>query len=67
MALVTVDTSDLEKVQDALIAAANFFVKRDEMNGSVHLAAQVRYSPLTSTVLAERDRVIALLLAGPEE
>lgn len=54
--------SDFLKVLDALEAAALFFVARDEMNGAVHLAGnKIRYSPLTSTVLAQKERMATLL------
>ncbi|MCL4866986.1 MAG: hypothetical protein KJZ47_13910 [Gemmatimonadales bacterium] len=57
-----VHTSDAQKILDALDRAAAFFSHRDEMNAAVHLATQVRYSPLTSEVEAARDRLRALLL-----
>lgn len=61
MAKIEVETSDLEKIADALGAAHRFFLNRDTMNAAVHLAESVRYSPLTSTVEAEVERVAALL------
>lgn len=57
----TVHVSDLEKIHDVLLAAVHFHQHRDEMNGAVHLAQQVRYSPLTSQLQAELDRVKGLI------
>lgn len=58
---IEVETSDLEKIGDALVAAHRFFLNRDTMNAAVHQAESVRYSPLTSTVEAEAERVAAIL------
>ena len=60
---MNVHDSDLLKIRDALAAAEKFLVLRDEMNGSVHLAGQVRFSPLTSEVIAARERVDELVLS----
>lgn len=59
-----VSRSDLEKIRDGLAAAEMFHKRRDEMNGAVHLAPTVRYSPLTSTLEAERERADRLLSDG---
>lgn len=60
---LTVSRSDLDKIHDALVAAAVFFQSRDEMNAAVHLG-QPRYSPLTVTVQAAEERANALLDGG---
>ena len=60
---VEVQESDLNKVYDALHLTGEFFKHRDVMNAQVHKAAETRYSPITSTVLAELDRVKALIEA----
>lgn len=60
MATVTVESSDLEKICDALAQSRLFFERRDEMNAAVHLGG-VRYSPLTSLVQAEHDRARRLV------
>lgn len=52
-----VERAGLEKVHDALHEAFEFFSYRDQMNARVHLGREVRYSPLTSAVSAELDRV----------
>lgn len=59
---IVVTRSDLEKIADALVAAHRFFLNRDTMNASVHLAEQVRYSPLTSKIEAEVERISEILL-----
>ncbi len=52
-----VAASDLEKICDALADACAFLRKRDEMNAHVHMAREVRYSPLTTTVMAATERL----------
>lgn len=54
--------SDVEKVLDAIAHAAQHHVYRDRMNGSLHLAKEVRFSPLTSELIAARERLEKLLL-----
>ncbi len=61
---LTVKVADLQKVLDVLVAAQRFFKHRDEMNAEVHLAREVRYSPLTTTVAAQCDRVRTVLQDG---
>lgn len=59
-----VSYSDLYKIQDALVAAKRFHVARDEMNAGVHLAENIRLSPLTSTLSAECDRIEKIITTG---
>ena len=54
-------TSDLEKILDTLERNKNFLKRRDEMNAEVHLAREVRYSPLTIETMAQCDRVRTIL------
>ena len=62
MKVVTaVSISALEKIHDALELNVTFHKRRDEMNATVHQAAQVRYSPITTTTEAELERVKAIL------
>ena len=51
-----IDQSDLEKILDAVREAETFHKRRDEMNAQTHLAKEVRYSPLTTTLTAARER-----------
>ena len=59
--MVDVDRSDLLKIADVVHRAAQFHANRDHMNQALHLATEVRYSPLTSELLATQDRLAALL------
>lgn len=43
-----VEIRDLTKMRDVLRVAVAHHRARDEMNASLHLAASVRYSPLTT-------------------
>lgn len=61
---LAVKVSDLQKVLDALVSTHKFLKLRDEMNAEVHLAREVRYSPLTTTVAAQCDRVRMILSDG---
>lgn len=56
-----IERSDLEKVMDALDEARAFFELRDEMNSKIHLGVP-RYSPITSKIQAETDRLKMLLV-----
>lgn len=59
--MMNVSRSDLEKILDTLVAAKRFFEHRDKMNAEVHLAREVRFSPLTTETAAQCDRVRAML------
>lgn len=61
MVVIDVERSDLEKVHDVLAAALRFHRARDESNAALHLAGQVRYSPLTSQLESEYDRLTHVL------
>lgn len=63
MSTIVVERSDLEKIFDALKAGLEFHRSRDQMNAQLHMAENVRYSPLTSVLEAERDRVSRILQA----
>ena len=58
---IKVHRSDLEKILDVLTVAARHHEARDESNALLHLSTSTRFSPLTSELMAERDRVAALL------
>lgn len=60
---IEVERSDLEKTLDVLMAAARHHTARDDANAALHLAASTRFSPLTSNLLAECDRLKRLLPA----
>ncbi len=55
-----IEESELYKVWDALGEATRFHILRDEMNAVLH-KSEVRYSPLTSTLIAEETRLGNLL------
>lgn len=63
---LSVTSSDLQKVHDTLRKACEHHVARDESNAALHLAAYTRYSPLTSELVASRDRIHAILNESPE-
>ena len=52
--------SDLLKIHDALQMAKDFHVLRDDMNAKLHMST-CRYSPLTSTLVAEDERLKRIL------
>jgi hypothetical protein len=58
---MNVERSDMEKICDALGAAEQFFTLRDRSNASIHLAKSVRFSPITTTVQAARERLEDIL------
>ena len=56
-----IDKSDLLKVLDILKANEEFHRNRDLMNGSIHLAKEVRFSPITSETISAVERIEQLL------
>jgi len=64
---ITVDTTDLEKIEDTLGVVHTFMQRRDEMNAAVHLAENVRYSPITSNVQASLERLGQILVEARSE
>ena len=60
-----VQQADMEKVRDTLRDALAFFKARDEMNGAVHCAKQIRYSPLTTNIEAECERLEGIIGVKP--
>lgn len=54
---IWINRADMEKIKDALALAYRFFKHRDDMNAQVHSAVETRYSPITSRVEAELQRV----------
>lgn len=55
--VAAVELRDLAKMSDVLTRALRHHRLRDEMNAELHLAAQTRYSPLTSELEAILDLV----------
>jgi len=58
---IEVDRSDLLKILDVLKNNENFHYNRDKMNGAVHLAREVCYSPLTTETISARERLEIIL------
>jgi hypothetical protein len=58
---MNIENADAYKILDTLRSCEAFFRRRDEMNAEVHLARAIRYSPLTSQVEAQRERLERLL------
>lgn len=58
---VLVPVSDLEKIMDAVSASYDFLSTRDNMNAILHLAGIVRFSPLTTKVSAELERLSKIM------
>jgi len=59
--MMEIDKSDLLKVLDILKANEKFHRNRDLMNGSIHLAKEVRFSPITSETISAVERMEQLL------
>lgn len=58
---ILVTKADLLKILDVLKVNEDFHRSRDVMNGTIHLAKEVRYSPITSETISARERVEKLL------
>ena len=59
--MAAIHESDLQKILDTLKANEDFHRKRDEMNSALHLAKEVRFSPLTSETISARERLEKLI------
>lgn len=59
---IEVHRSDLEKIRDTVVMASNHHMTRDASNAHLHMAEAVRYSPLTSELMAQVDRLNRILL-----
>lgn len=64
---MNIHRSDVEKVLDAVAHAAEHHIYRDRMNGCLHLAKEVRFSPLTSELMSARERLQKLLTEDTDE
>jgi len=58
---VEIDKIDLLKILDVLKVNEDFHRNRDLMNGSIHLAKEVRFSPITSETISAKERLEKLL------
>ena len=56
-----IDKSDLLKILDVLKVNEEFHRNRDLMNGALHLAKEVRFSPLTSETISAVERLNSIL------
>ena len=64
---VIVDDSDLAKIQDVLVRVSAYHRLRDQMNAHLHLATEVRYSPLTSELQAAMERMDGIVIEEVKE
>lgn len=58
---IEIDSSDLQKIYDALFKANSYFQFRDHMNAVLHISA-TRSTPLASLVEAEKERLGVILI-----
>jgi len=56
-----IDKSDLLKVLDVLKDNEEFHRNRDKMNSAIHLAREIRFSPITSETISAVERIEQLL------
>jgi hypothetical protein len=54
---MNIDESDARKIFDALDLNERYHVRRDEMNGAIHRAPHVRFSPITTETISARERL----------
>lgn len=54
---IEVAKSDLLKILDILKANEKFHRNRDIMNASIHLAKEMRFSPITSETISAVERL----------
>jgi len=56
-----IDKSDLLKILDVLKANEEFHRHRDKMNSAIHLAKEIRFSPITSETISAVERIEKLM------
>jgi len=56
-----VNRSDLLKILDVLKINEEFHRNRDKMNSAIHLAKEIRFSPITSETISAVERIEQLL------
>jgi len=61
MEKINIEQSDAQKILDALKENTEFHRRRDEMNAQVHLAKEVRQSPITSTTVSAYERLTEIM------
>lgn len=61
-----IDSSDLDRIADAMAAALRYHRHRDAMNAELHLASETRYSPLTSELEGAQERIARIRAQGQE-
>lgn len=59
--IINIDRSEAYKILDALRENELFHQRRDEMNSQIHLAKEVRYSPITTITMAAVERFFSLV------
>ncbi len=59
--MIELNESDFYKIYDALKGNELFHTSRDKMNSALHLAKEVRYSPLTTETINAVERMEHLL------
>ena len=52
-----IDKSDFQKLYDVLKVNEEFHRNRDKMNGAIHLAKEIRFSPITSETISAVERI----------
>ncbi len=61
MEKMEMDKSDALKILDVLKGNEEFHIHRDKMNGALHLAKEIRFSPLTTETINARERLEKIL------
>ena len=56
-----IDKSDFQKLYDVLKINEEFHRNRDKMNSSIHLAKEIRFSPITSETISAVERIEKLI------
>lgn len=58
---IEIDSSDIQKIYDALFKASSYFQFRDHMNAVLHIST-TRSTPLTSLIETEKERLRTILI-----
>lgn len=65
--MIEIELSDLQKIRDVLKKAHEHHDFRDRMNATLHLASEVRFSPLTSELASALGRLVNIEQEATEE
>lgn len=62
MKKIEIEGSDLSEISAVLDKAATMLTLRDKMNAVIHLAGEIKISPLTEAVMNANNKIRSILI-----